>query len=262
MKKESVLVVSADSTDALEASAATNARRLTFGLNAGEFRAEQIRIGSEGARFSITRGGAPLERDILLPIGGRMNVANALAVYVRLREYGIESSAIVRGMARFSGVARRQEVVGEAGGITIIDDFAHHPTAIKATIDAVGERFAGRRVLAAFEPRSNTARRNVFQADFATAFDRAARVYLAPVFFKDNDPILPNERLSTAALASEISARGTPAFACESNEQLLERMLSELRSGDVALIMSNGAFERMPVRLFGGLQERYGGSGP
>ena len=105
---------------------------------------------------------------------------------------------------------RRQELIGEARGVAVVDDFAHHPTAIRATLAAIAERFAGRRILAAFEPRSNTARRNVFQAEFAAAFDRAARVYLAPVYFKDNDPIAAGEPLSKRALAAAIARAGRP----------------------------------------------------
>ena len=131
-----------------------------------------------------------------------MNVANALGVAVLLGEFGVGADEIARGLESFRGVVRRQELIGEARGVAVVDDFAHHPTAIRATLAAIAERFAGRRILAAFEPRSNTARRNVFQSEFAAAFDRAARVYLAPVYFKDNDPIAADGRLSVEDLAA------------------------------------------------------------
>ena len=148
---------------------------------------------------------------------------------------------------------RRQEVIGEAGGITVVDDFAHHPTAIRATLEAVAERFTGRRILAAFEPRSNTARRNVFQDGFATAFDRAARVYLGPVYFKDNDPIPEGERLDTTELADAIAERGPLAVACDSNDNILTSMLHDARPGDIALFMSNGPFENLKDRFLAAL---------
>jgi UDP-N-acetylmuramate: L-alanyl-gamma-D-glutamyl-meso-diaminopimelate ligase len=254
MGNERLMVVSADSPDALDVSAA--ARRLTFGLSEGEFRADNIRIGADGARFSIVRRGKTLESCVYLPVGGRMNVANALGVYVLLTAFGIESSAIVRGLEIFSGVARRQEIVGEVAGVTVVDDFAHHPTAIRATLEAIAERFAGRRIVALFEPRSNTARRAVFQAPFAGAFDRAAQVYIAPTYFKENDPIAPAERLSTTLLAQEISARGPGAVACASNEELFERLLGAIQPRDVVVAMSNGAFDRIPQRLVEALRER------
>ncbi|MFZ0887206.1 MAG: cyanophycin synthetase, partial [Candidatus Binataceae bacterium] len=156
----------------------------------------------------------------------------------------------------FRGVARRQEVVGEAGAVTVIDDFAHHPTAIGATLDAIAELYPGRRILAAFEPRSNTSRRKVFQDEFARAFDRAARVYLGPVYFKANDPIPQGERLETGVLALAIGARGPVALACESTAAILERMLAEVRAGDIALFMSNGPFDNLPRRLLAALAER------
>src|SRR5208283_4875173 len=110
-----VLVVSADFPHAPAATAGTRARRLTFGLTTGEFRASDIRIGPDGARFAITREGAVLARDLYLLVGGRMNVANALGVWVLLKEFGLSDRELADGLASFSGVARRQEIVGEAG---------------------------------------------------------------------------------------------------------------------------------------------------
>ena len=139
--------------------------------------------------------------------------------------------------------------------MTVVDDFAHHPTAIGVTLEAIAERFPGRRILAAFEPRSNTARRNVFQNAFAAAFDRASRVYLGPVYFKENDPIRADERLDTGALASAIGARGPHAFACASNDEILERMIADARAGDVALFMSNGPFDGLKERFLRGAED-------
>ncbi|MGH7915149.1 MAG: UDP-N-acetylmuramate:L-alanyl-gamma-D-glutamyl-meso-diaminopimelate ligase, partial [Candidatus Binataceae bacterium] len=111
------------------------------------------------------------------------------------------------------------------------------------------------RILTALEPRTNTARRNVFQAEFAAAFDRAARVYLAPVYFKDNDPIPAGGRLSVEDLAADIGRRGPAAFACASTDDILARMLADARPGDVALIMSNGPFDNLKERLLAALSK-------
>jgi UDP-N-acetylmuramate: L-alanyl-gamma-D-glutamyl-meso-diaminopimelate ligase len=249
-----VLAVCADFPGATEVSEGTRAKRLTFGLEAGEFRAAQIRIAPDGAHFSVERDSKRASAEMHLPVGGRMNVANALGVWVLLKEFGLGDDEIARGLKSFRGVARRQEIVGEAAGITVVDDFAHHPTAIRATLDAISGRFAGRRILAAFEPRSNTARRGVFQADFAKAFDRAGRVYLGPVYFKENDPIPPQERLDTAALARAIGARGPTVEACESTAEILERMVADAHAGDVMLCMSNGPFDGLTVRLIDALK--------
>ena len=173
MDSSRVLAVCADFPHALEVSAGARARRLTYGLRAGEYRATEITVGADGARFSVTRDGARIHESIHLPIGGRMNVANALGVYVLLNAFGVSGDEIAAGLRTFKGVVRRQQVIGEAAGVTVVDDFAHHPTAIGVTLEAIAERFPGRRILAAFEPRSNTARRNVFQDAFAAAFDQS-----------------------------------------------------------------------------------------
>lgn len=249
MTSAHLLVVCADFPHALAATELTSAKRITFGLKAGEYRATDIRIGADGAYFAIARESKILAQDLHLPIGGRMNVANALGVWVLLKECGLSDEELAAGFATFSGVARRQELIGKVGGVTIIDDFAHHPTAIRATLGAIAERFARRRILAAFEPRSNSARRAVFQAEFATAFDQAARVYLAPIYFKENDPIPAAGRLDVPALAHAIARRGPEAFACESVDAMAEQIVSDARAGDVVLCMSNGPFENLPVRL-------------
>jgi UDP-N-acetylmuramate: L-alanyl-gamma-D-glutamyl-meso-diaminopimelate ligase len=250
------LVVCADFPHALSATAATAARRLTFGLSAGEVRAIEVRIDPAGAHFAIARDGKLAARDLHLPIGGRMNIANALGAWLLLKEFGLSDRELAGGLASFRGVARRQEMVGEPAGVTIIDDFAHHPTAIRVTLEAIAERYAGRRLIAAFEPRSNSARRAVFQAGFATAFDRAAQVYLAPAYFKDNDPLAADDRLDVAALASAITRRGPSAHACASVDQIFERIAADARRGDVVLCMSNGPFENLPHRLRDELAQR------
>ncbi len=256
MDRSRTIAVCADFPEALDVSANTRAHRLTFGLAAGEFRATDVRVGPGGAQFAIEmeRGGRRLANDVLLPVGGRMNVANALGAFVLLTECGLKPEEVAAGLKSFSGVVRRQEVIGEGAGVTIVDDFAHHPTAIRATLEAVAERFPARRILAAFEPRSNTARRNVFQEGFATAFDRAARVYLGPVYFKDNDPIPLEGRLDTRALAHAISSRGPAAKACGSTTQLLESMLEDARAPDVAVFMSNGPFDNLKERFLAALR--------
>ncbi len=256
MDASRVMAVCADFPFALEPTVHTAAKRITFGLRAGEIRATNIRINEEGARFAIERSGKVLVDNLLLSIGGRMNVANALGVWVLLKEFGVTDAELADGFASFRGVARRQEIVGEVGGVTIIDDFAHHPTAIRVTLEALAERFGPRRIIAAFEPRSNTARRAVFQNDFATAFDRARKVYLAPVYFKENDPIPADARLDVAALAETISSRGPKAHAGESIAAIVDAIASEAQPGDVIVGMSNGPFENLHARLRDAIAQR------
>ena len=143
MDASRVLAVCADFPHALEVSAAARSRRLTYGLRDGEYRATDITVGADGARFSVTRDGNRVHDSIHLPIGGRMNVANALGVYVLLSAFGVSGDEIANGLRSFKGVVRRQQVIGEAAGVTVVDDFAHHPTAIGVTLEAIAERFPG-----------------------------------------------------------------------------------------------------------------------
>jgi UDP-N-acetylmuramate: L-alanyl-gamma-D-glutamyl-meso-diaminopimelate ligase len=248
--------VCADFPHALDAVKGTRAHFITFGLKSGQFRATDIRVGANGAYFDVVTGGKTVARAMHLAIGGRMNVANALGVFVLLREFGVSLDEIARGLKSFKSVARRQQVLGEAAGVTVVDDFAHHPTAIRVTLQAIRERFPGRRLLAAFEPRSNTARRNVFQKEFGDAFAGAARVYLGPVYFKDSDPIPPHERLDTAALVAAIAAHGATTFACASNDEIMQRMLEDCSPGDVAIFMSNGPFDGLKNHFLEALRGR------
>jgi UDP-N-acetylmuramate: L-alanyl-gamma-D-glutamyl-meso-diaminopimelate ligase len=256
MDSSTMMAVSADFPHALDAIANTRARRLTFGLNNGEYRASDIVIDAAGARFAIDHGTARVASDLKLPIGGRMNVANALGVWLLLKQFGLGDQELARGLESFPGVKRRQEIVGEAAGVTVIDDFAHHPTAIRVTLEAIAERYAGRRLIAAFEPRSNSARRAVFQDGFASAFDRAQRVYLAPVYFKENDPIPADERLDIAKLLRAISARGPLVVEAESTAAMADQITAATHAGDVIVCMSNGPFDRLPIRLVEALRAR------
>jgi UDP-N-acetylmuramate: L-alanyl-gamma-D-glutamyl-meso-diaminopimelate ligase len=253
MNATHLLVVCGDHLNALEISRDAQAKRLTYGLRNGDFRAVNLQTFEDGTNFSILHRGKLVADRLRIGLGGQMNVANATAAFVLLRERGLDVEEISEGLRTFRGVVRRQEFIGEAAGVTVIDDFAHHPTAITATLDAIADRYPGRRILAAFEPRSNTIRRNVFQADLAQAFDRAARVYLGAVFFKENDPIPVEQRLATAELAGEIRLRGGAAAAYESNAQLLQAMLADCRAGDVAVFMSNGPFDDLKNRFLAGL---------
>jgi UDP-N-acetylmuramate: L-alanyl-gamma-D-glutamyl-meso-diaminopimelate ligase len=251
-----VLAVSADFPDALDATSGTRARRFTFGLSSGDFRAVDIENDEHGAVFSIASRERPIAHNIRLPTPGRMNVANALGVWVLLKEFGLSDRELAGGLENFNGIARRQQVVGEAAGILVVDDFAHHPTAIRATLQALAEHYPGRRMLAAFEPRSNTARRSVFQAEFAEALTGAARVYLAPVYFKENDPIPPEARLDIGKLMEAISTRGAAALACSDTEEVAGRILADSRTGDLIVCMSNGPFGDLPNRLLEALRRR------
>lgn len=208
---------------------------------------------ASGMRFVIAeRGGA--RHEVSLGVWGVHNATNALAVWAAARHDGIAPRAIADALARFRGVRRRQELVGEAGGVAVIDDFAHHPTAVGKTLEAIADRFAGRRRLVCFEPRSLTAGRAFFLDGYRTAFLGAGQVLFAPVFHRDR--LSPEDRLDLESLAADLTRRGTPAEPCASVEAVAARALELARPGDVVVVMSSGSFGGLPRRLAGELEAR------
>jgi UDP-N-acetylmuramate: L-alanyl-gamma-D-glutamyl-meso-diaminopimelate ligase len=187
------------------------------------------------------------ELEIALQLAGEHNVANALAVWAAARRDGLPGEAIARAMASFRGVKRRLEEVVSADGVTVVDDFAHHPTAVGKTLAALRQRYPGRRIVALYEPRSLTAGRRFFFEQYREAFRQADRVLFAPLFHAGR--LGPEEKLDLAALAAEITAAGVSATACASTAELLETALAEARDGTVLVTMSSGAFDGMAQRL-------------
>jgi len=226
-------------------------RFVPYGMRCAEgWEPRSISVGPEGSEFELCWKGRR-EAQLRLSLVGSMNVLNATAVYGLCRELGIELGAVASGLASYKGAARRQEIVGDAGGVTVVDDFAHHPTAVGLTIAAIRGRFPGRRLVAVFEPRSNTSRRAVFQQAYTDALAGADLVALSEVFRKENDPLKPEEMLSTDRLIADLSDRGIPAWTEAGPEEILSRLRGELRSGDVVLCMSNGAFGGLPRKVLG-----------
>ena len=172
---------------------------------------------------------------------------NALACFALWESLGRSSSEIASALDRFSGVKRRQEILGKPGGVTVIEDFAHHPTAVRETIRTVQEQFPGRTVFSIFEARSATSRRNVFQNEYADAFSRAQRVILPPVF---NVSALPeDQRFSIDKFVSDVRARGVKIDVLDGVDAIVARVASEARPGDAVLVMSNGGFDGIYGKL-------------
>ena len=186
--------------------------------------------------------------EVRLPMAGRHNAANALAVWAAARGDGLAAGDVAGALDRFRGVRRRQEEVGIARGVTVVDDFAHHPTAVRETLAALAERYRGHRLVAVFEPRSLTAGRRIFHQAYREAFALADRVLLAPLFHHGR--LAPEERLDLDGLTAELTASGTPADLGGDADELLERLVAEARPGDVVVTMSSGEFGRLPQRLF------------
>ena len=243
-----------DSPDVRALADHTEARVRVFGLDeTSDITARDVRPIEGGQRFTLVQNGDALA-DVFLPMSGRHNLRNALAVCAVALDEGIAPDVIAEGLASFQGMKRRQEIRGEAGGVLVIDDFAHHPTAVRETVRAIRERWPKRRLVAVFEPRSNSSRRKVFERAYAEAFEGAAAVFLSAPPLRHNDRA--DDFLDTDVLVERIQRQSIPASAHLSADALLPHLLAELQPGDVALVMSNGGFGGIHEKLLAALSER------
>jgi UDP-N-acetylmuramate: L-alanyl-gamma-D-glutamyl-meso-diaminopimelate ligase len=214
-----------------------------------------VRFGPEGARFEVIERGTVLG-EVLLPLSGLHNVENTLAVIGAARGLGLSFEEIAQGLATFQGVKRRQEVRAEVGGILVVDDFAHHPTAVRETIAAIRHRYPDRRLWAIFEPRSNTSRRNIHQEDYANSFTGASRASLKVP--ERHDKVPTGEELDVPRVCEDLKKQGIEADHAADVPSLVERVAREAKSGDVLLVMSNGAFGGFIEKLLTALRARLG----
>lgn len=183
---------------------------------------------------------------------GRHNISNLLSVIALADSIGLKPDIIRDAVSTFKGVKRRQEIRGEENDILVIDDFAHHPTAVEKTIEAVKDRYNERRIVAVFEPRSNSSRRRIFQDRYGMAFDLADIVFIPEPPLMDKVP--ENDRFSSVKLVETIRSRGKDAYYCATGDQLLEEILDITEPGDVVLVMSNGSFDNIHEKLLNRLK--------
>lgn len=207
----------------------------------------------EGITFNALLQGKVMHQ-VRLPMPGMHNALNALSVLALLYALGIPLKDAAAGLALAKGVKRRQEVLAEVNGVLVIDDFAHHPGAVSVTLQALKERYEGRRLLVVFEPRTNTSQRAVFQAAYAEAFDAADLVFVREAPHPEKAP--PTDRFSSVKLVSDLNDRGVAAFWGMNAQELLNKLLEQVRPYDVVAVLSNGAFEGIHDRLIAALQER------
>ena len=199
-----------------------------------------------GSRFRV-RDVEAGEIELSIRLAGAHNVSNALAVWAAARHDGLSVEQVAEALATFGGVARRLEEIATHRGITVVDDFAHHPTAVAKTIAALRDRYPHRRLVILFEPRSLTAGRSFFHDLYLEAFAGTDRVLFAPTFHAGR--LTNEERLDFGDLAKELVANGVAATLTESIDQLFEFAVAEARDGDVLCTMSSGAFGGLPRRL-------------
>ncbi|WP_413574514.1 UDP-N-acetylmuramate:L-alanyl-gamma-D-glutamyl-meso-diaminopimelate ligase [Bdellovibrio sp. HCB290] len=224
----------------------------TYGFKAdADFRAKVLFQNEKGIGFEVHHKG-----EILGPynmqITGDYNILNATAVVAMSKCLGFSENRIQIALESFEGVKRRQEILGEPNGILVIEDFAHHPTAVRETVKGIQKKYPNRKVFSIFEPRSATSRRKVFQKDYVEAFKGSHEVMLAKAF--DQSKIDEENRFSSHELVADLKSSGVTAEDFDSADQIVAALKSRAKSGDVILIMSNGGFDGIYTKLLKALE--------
>jgi len=247
--RRGLLLVGADSPGARALADAAKSRVETFGTSdptpSLDWQAHDLEPTCDTTRFKVRRHGSPFG-SFEVPLVGAHNVRNALAAIAVATETGVSVDRIAEGLRAFAGVKRRLEVVGVADGVTVYDDFAHHPTAVAETLAALRAANPKARIWAVFEPRSASSCRRVFQDDFARAFAGADEVLLAPVF---RSTLPEDERLSIPQLVRDLESRGQRAREAASIDDIVSAVVAEHRPGDLVVLMSNGGFGGIHQKL-------------
>jgi len=210
-------------------------------------RIRDVTYSAGGSRFKLGEG------TFEIPLIGEFNVRNAAMAAIAARFYDVSKAKIDNAFKSFSGIARRQEVRGEARGVKVIDDFGHHPTAIAHTLQALRHRYRGHRLWAVFEPRSNTTRRAVFQQQLPDALKLADGVFIAQVAKLEQIP--EEERLNPEAVVAAIAKAGPPAFYEQNADAIVDRIVPMLRPKDIVAVFSNGGFDNIHEKLLERLKE-------
>jgi UDP-N-acetylmuramate: L-alanyl-gamma-D-glutamyl-meso-diaminopimelate ligase len=250
---QGMVLVNADDPDAVAVTRASPApiTEVGFSQNAA-VRVGGVRSSREGVRFDL------LGREFFLPMHGEFNVRNAAMAATAAHFYQVPLDTIAAAMAGFRGVRRRQEVRAEIGGVTVIDDFGHHPTAIRETLKSFRARFPGSRLWALFEPRSNTTRRRVFQEALPQALALADGVFVARVDRLEDLP--PEQRLDPERLVADVAAAGRRAFYEPDAAGIVAKAVPLLGPGDIVIVFSNGGFGGIHKRLEEALTARFIGT--
>ena len=254
VRPEGLVLLGVESPSVRKLAPLAGRRAQSFGLSGREeWTADEVAFTPAGARFVLVRAGVRLG-PFASPLSGAHNLRNSIAALAACLEAGAPLEALREALAGFPGVRRRQEVVFDGGGITIVDDFAHHPTAIRETLAALAQRYPGRRIVACFEPRSFTCQTRQHQDSLPMAFPLAQAVLLGPMPGPGKIPA--EERLDLVLVASALRSAGKEAEVMASPEEYLEWFAGRLRGGDLVAFFSSGSFYDLPRRLAGVLEGR------
>jgi UDP-N-acetylmuramate: L-alanyl-gamma-D-glutamyl-meso-diaminopimelate ligase len=241
-----LVLINGDDENCLKLRTKCPAPLKTVGLGPNcDFRIKITSVTPESTAFEIN--GDAFE----VPMVGEFNARNAAMCVCAARFAGLTDNEIRAGLMSFRGIRRRQQERGTTHGITVIDDFGHHPTAIRETLRGLRQRYSGRRLWALFEPRSNTSRRNVLQNELIEALAEADASVIAAV--ANPEKVAADQRLDTAKVAAAVTARGKPCWFEVNTEAIVNRLKSESRDGDVIVVFSNGGFDGIHDKLLGTL---------
>lgn len=235
----------------------TEAEWVTFGFSEScDVRPRDISFTPEGARFEVDWQGKPWA-EFTTTMSGRHNVANALAGLTVGRLLGLSAEELQNGLGSFKGIKRRMEVRGIERGVTVIDDFAHHPTAVETTLRGAKESYPGRRIWALFEPRSISAARKEFEEAYTRSFEVADRVIVGPVFHRERfeSRYGLDKMMDVPAVVDRLSRAGVPSRHQEDFDEIARTVASEAEEGDVVIVMSSGAFGGVHGKILDGLRE-------
>lgn len=220
--------------------------KISYDLRHADYTATGIRVVDGWVSFEVNHREHVIS-DFKMRMPGEHNVLNALSVIALAHHLGFGMVKVQEALASFKGVKRRQEVLGEPGGILVIEDFAHHPTAVRETVKAVKALYPGRKFFCVFEPRSATSRRRVFQAEYVEAFSFADETVLMKAF--DQSKIQEGDRFSSEELASSLIQRGKAAACFEHVDAIVDYLGRQAKKGDAVLVMSNGGFDGIYGKL-------------
>jgi UDP-N-acetylmuramate: L-alanyl-gamma-D-glutamyl-meso-diaminopimelate ligase len=250
--RRGLLLLGSDNPDARALGDKVHCRVETFGLSDdAHWQARDLKVNGQSTSFNLRRGGVSVGT-FEVPLLGAYNVRNALAAIAVGAAVGLSTDTMAASLRRFRGVRRRMELRGTVRGVSVYDDFAHHPTAIAETLAGVRSAFPGKRIWAIFEPRSATSCRKVFQSDFARALSKADRVVL-PAVFRSTLP--DNERLSPEELVGELKSSGIDAVHIPNTDGIVDAVRRESKDGDLVVVMSNGGFDDIHRKILAALEK-------
>ena len=245
------LLACADDKNVLSLAPLCQAKNIkTYGFaESADYRCQILEQSENGIKFKVTA--KDWADEFFVAMSGDYNIQNATSVIAMARELHWDLGKVKEALRSFGGVKRRQEILGEPNGVLIIEDFAHHPTAVKETVKGIHNKYPQRKIFSVFEPRSATSRRKVFQKDYVEAFKVADEILLARAF--DQSKIDAENRFSSDELVEDLQKLGKPARCFDGADSIVDYLVGQAHQGDIVLIMSNGGFDGIYQKLMKGL---------